>query len=34
MRVLGTKVLSEHTESTPVGGQIVDCGPNRQPARE
>ncbi len=24
MRVLGTKVLSEHTESTPVGGQIVD----------
>ncbi len=24
MRTLGTKVLSEHTESTPVGGQIVD----------
>jgi len=24
MRRLGTKVLSEHTESTPVGGQIVD----------
>jgi uncharacterized small protein (DUF1192 family) len=24
MRKLGTKVLSEHTESTPVGGQIVD----------
>ena len=24
MRKLGTKILSEHTESTPVGGQIVD----------
>ena len=24
MRKLGSKVLSEHTESTPVGGQIVD----------
>ena len=24
MRKLGTKVLSEHTESTPVGGQIID----------
>ena len=24
MRKLGTKVLGEHTESTPVGGQIVD----------
>jgi TolA-binding protein len=24
MRKLGTKVLSEHSESTPVGGQIVD----------
>jgi Domain of unknown function (DUF4349) len=24
MRVLGSKVLAEHTESTPVGGQIVD----------
>lgn len=24
MRKLGVKVLSEHTESTPVGGQIVD----------
>ena len=24
MRTLGTKVLGEHTDSTPVGGQIVD----------
>jgi hypothetical protein len=24
MRKLGTKVLGEHTESTPVGGQIID----------
>jgi len=24
MRKLGTKVLDEHTESTPVGGQIID----------